>query len=144
MGLPVVFMKDKDIMNKTGATNSSLEDTDKHTVQSPCTPFLRKRKLTLEPGSQTGTLTKHTTTMKNSPQLRKRLNQTYFVGGKDNKTVSLETTTSQPSSEGTPKRSLKRVVRRLNSTNKQQLITSSFTPKSWKVEENVGIAMKLV
>ena len=62
------------------------------------------------------------------------------MGGKDNKKVSLEISTSQPSSEKTPKRSVKKVVRRLNSssTNKQQLITSSFTPKSWKIEENEG------
>ena len=118
------------------------KETRENRSQSPCTPFIKKRKFVLEKGSQTGSLTKHTTEMKNSPKLRERFNQTYFVGGRFNDGNPLEMTTTPQDKGKTPRRPGKRVARRLNATTKQLLITSSFSPKSWKKIEDEGEEVK--
>ena len=77
-----------------------------------------------------GSLTKHSTAIKNNPQARKRLNQTYFVRGYlQNSTITLSTPDlGAPESKGRKKTRVPR--RRLNDGNKQLLIDSIFSPRN--------------
>ena len=92
-------------------------------------PDLRARKRSLSPNNetQTGTLNKHNTVMKQDPDVRRKLNQTFFAGNSNN-CLSL-------TKEGSEQREVRRrkskiiVRRRLNSENKQLLITSAFSPR---------------
>ena len=93
--------------------------------QNMNTPCVKKRKLCLDTDSQMGSLTKHTTAVKENCQLRKRLNQTFFTGGPN---FSLQR--EIPECAKAPRRSHARARRRLNSDTKQQLITSTFSPRN--------------
>ena len=92
-------------------------------------PHLRKRKFHLDLGAQMGSLSKHTTALKENSQLRKRLNQTFFSGGPN---FSLQK--EVPRSAQTPRRTQTRARRRLNSETTQQLITSTFSPRNRTVD----------
>ena len=110
------------------AKNQELEN-NKDLGESP---VLKSRKRSLSPTEATllGILPKHTTTIKKSQDVRRRLNQTFFVGSPTNE-ISLCT---QDLSKNTPERTRKKrkVKRKLTEDNKQLLITSAFTPKSMK------------
>ena len=93
-------------------------------------PELRSRKRELSPTTgetQLGSLHKHSTAMKNSQSLRRKFNQTYFVG---TPTTGLPLSTHD-GTQGTPERKRKRkyIKRKLTAENRQLLITSVFSPK---------------
>ena len=91
-------------------------------------PDLKRRKRSLSPtmGTQLGSLNKHSTAVKHSQVLRRRVNQTFFVESPARNLV-LTTQTPVPSEEKNKKRRVGK--RRLNSETKQGLITSLFSPK---------------
>ena len=91
-------------------------------------PDLKQRKRSLSPtmGTQLGSLNKHSTAVKHSQVLRRRVNQTFFVESPARNLV-LTTQTPLPSGEKNKKRRVGK--RRLNSETKQGLITSLFSPK---------------
>ena len=86
-------------------------------------PDLRARKRSLSPNNetQTGTLNKHNTVMKQDPDVRRKLNQTIFDG--NSYTCLTLTKEESEQQEGRRRRSK-------NSENKQLLITSAFSPRA--------------
>ena len=91
-------------------------------------PDLKQRKRSLSPtmGMQLGSLSKHSTAVKHSQALRRRVNQTFLVESPARKLV-LTTQTPLPSGEKNKKKRVGK--RRSNSETKQGLITSLFSPK---------------
>ena len=94
---------------------------------SPILRSTRKRSLSPSNDTQLGTLAKHTTVLKKSQEVRKKLNQTFFVGSPSGGYCLSSNIVNQ----GTPDchRKKKSVRRRLNPDTKQLLITSTFSPK---------------
>ena len=66
--------------------------------------------------------------MKQNPDVRRKLNQTFFVGNSEN-SLSL-TKEGLEQQEGRRRKSKRIVRRRLNSENKQLLISSAFSPRA--------------
>ena len=121
-----------DIANSPKLVSDSGKEVEGH-KNLGCSPDLRerrKRSFSPDQGTQLGSLTKHSTAIKNNPQARKRLNQTYFVRGSlQNSTLTLSTPDLRtPESRERKKTRVPR--RRLNDGNKQPLIDSIFSPRN--------------
>ena len=85
---------------------------------------LGKRKFQIHHGALMGSLSKHSTPMKEDDNLRKRLNQTFFTGGPVCSLSKMGPKCSQVSARPKPK-----AKRRLTVGPGQQTISSIFSPK---------------